>query len=41
LPIAPAQPALATIPQVYAGVSDNEEIEATTIDRRWQEELAA
>ncbi|HEV1998613.1 MAG TPA: IS1182 family transposase [Candidatus Dormibacteraeota bacterium] len=35
-PIAPAQLALATILQVYTGVSDDEVIEATLMDRRWQ-----
>src|SRR5947209_1929576 len=35
-PIAPAQLALATILQAYMGVSDDEVIEATTMDRRWQ-----
>src|SRR5579885_1609057 len=35
-PIPPAQLALATIPQAYTGVSDDEVIEATTMDRRWQ-----
>jgi Transposase domain (DUF772)/Transposase DDE domain len=35
-PIPPAQLALATILQAYAGVSDDEVIEATTMDRRWQ-----
>src|ERR1700730_7090814 len=35
-PIAPAQLALATILQAYAGVSDDEVIEATLMDRRWQ-----
>jgi hypothetical protein len=32
----PAQLALATILQAYAGVSDDEVIEATVMDRRWQ-----
>ena len=32
----PAQLALATILQAYTGVSDNEVIEATVMDRRWQ-----
>src|SRR6266487_4049402 len=35
-PIAPAQLALATILQAYVGVSDDEVIEATLMDRRWQ-----
>ena len=35
-PIAPAQLALATILQAYVGVSDDEVIEALTMDRRWQ-----
>jgi Transposase domain (DUF772) len=35
-PIPPAQLALATILQAYTGVSDDEVIEATTLDRRWQ-----
>jgi transposase len=35
-PVAPAQLALATIVQAYAGVSDDEVIEATVMDRRWQ-----
>jgi IS5 family transposase len=35
-PIPPAQLALATILQAYVGVSDDEVIEATTMDRRWQ-----
>jgi hypothetical protein len=35
-PIPPAQLALATIVQAYTGVSDDEVIEATTMDRRWQ-----
>jgi len=35
-PIPPAQLALATILQAYSGVSDDEVIEATTMDRRWQ-----
>src|SRR5262249_35437033 len=34
-PIAPAQLAVATILQAYTGVSDDEVIEATTMDRRW------
>src|SRR5215467_2156416 len=35
-PIPPAQLALATILQAYVGASDDEVIEATTMDRRWQ-----
>jgi transposase len=35
-PIAPAQVALAIILQAYTGVSDDEVIEATLMDRRWQ-----
>jgi Transposase domain (DUF772) len=35
-PIPPAQLALATILQAYTGVSDDEVIEATAMDRRWQ-----
>ncbi len=35
-PIPPAQLALALILQAYTGVSDDEVIEATTMDRRWQ-----
>jgi transposase len=35
-PIPPAQLALATILQAYGGVSDDEVIEATSMDRRWQ-----
>ncbi len=35
-PIPPAQLALATILQAYCGVSDDEVIEATLMDRRWQ-----
>src|SRR5919108_5932010 len=35
-PVPPAQLALATILQAYSGVSDDEVIEATTMDRRWQ-----
>jgi Transposase domain (DUF772) len=35
-PIAPAQLALATILQAYTGVSDDEGISATLMDRRWQ-----
>jgi transposase len=35
-PIPPARLALATLLQAYTGVSDDEAIEATTMDRRWQ-----
>ena len=35
-PVPPAQLALATIVQGYTGVSDDEVIEATVMDRRWQ-----
>lgn len=35
-PVTPAQLALATIVQAYMGVSDDEVIEATLMDRRWQ-----
>jgi Transposase DDE domain/Transposase domain (DUF772) len=35
-PISPALLALATILQAYTGVSDDEVIEATLMDRRWQ-----
>jgi Transposase domain (DUF772) len=35
-PITPAQLALALILQAYTGVSDDEVVEATTMDRRWQ-----
>jgi Transposase DDE domain/Transposase domain (DUF772) len=35
-PVPPAQLALATILQAYARVSDDEVIEATVMDRRWQ-----
>lgn len=35
-PIPPAQLALATILQAYSGVSDDEVIEASVMDRRWQ-----
>ncbi|MGH2461894.1 MAG: IS1182 family transposase [Chloroflexota bacterium] len=35
-PLPPAQLALATILQAYCGVSDDEVIEATLMDRRWQ-----
>jgi hypothetical protein len=34
-PVPPAQLALATLLQAYAGVSDDEVMEATTRDRRW------
>ncbi len=34
--IPPAQLALATIVQAYTGVSDDEVVEATVMDRRWQ-----
>jgi len=34
-PIPPAQLALATILRSYCGVSDDEVIEATTMDQRW------
>src|SRR5216684_3236673 len=34
--VRPAQLALATILQAYTGVSDDEVIEATVMDRRWQ-----
>jgi hypothetical protein len=34
--VPPAQLALATILQAYTGVSDDEVIEATMMDRRWQ-----
>ena len=34
--VPPAQLALATIVQAYTGVSDDEVIEALTMDRRWQ-----
>ena len=39
-PVAPAQLALATLLQAYTGVSDDEVIEALTMDRRWQLVLA-
>jgi hypothetical protein len=39
-PIPPAQLALATLLQAYTGASDDEVIEATTMDRRWQLVLA-
>ena len=35
-PVPPAQLALALIVQAYTGVSDDEVIEATVMDRRWQ-----
>ena len=35
-PVPPAQLAMALILQAYTGVSDDEVIEATTMDRRWQ-----
>jgi hypothetical protein len=35
-PVPPAQLALAAIVQAYAGVSDDEVIEAAVMDRRWQ-----
>lgn len=35
-PVSPAQLALALILQAYTGVSDDEVIEATVMDRRWQ-----
>jgi transposase len=35
-PVPPAQVALATVLQAYVGCSDDEVIEATTMDRRWQ-----
>jgi transposase len=35
-PVPPAQLALATILQAYTGVSDDEAVERTTMDRRWQ-----
>ena len=35
-PVPPAQLALATIVQAYTGASDDEVIEATIMDRRWQ-----
>jgi DDE family transposase/transposase-like protein DUF772 len=35
-PVPPAQLAVATIVQAYTGVSDDEVIEATVMDRRWQ-----
>jgi hypothetical protein len=39
-PVPPARLALATILQAYTGVSDDEVIEATVMDRRWQLVLA-
>ncbi|HLG73269.1 MAG TPA: IS1182 family transposase [Chloroflexota bacterium] len=39
-PVPPAQLALAVLLQAYTGVSDDEVIEATTMDRRWQLVLA-
>jgi hypothetical protein len=36
-PVPPARLALATILQAYTGVSDDEVIEATVMDRRWQQ----
>src|SRR4030095_14659783 len=39
-PVPPAQLALATLLQAYTQVSDDEMIEATTMDRRWQVVLA-
>ncbi len=35
-PVPPARLALATVLQAYTGVSDDEVIEATVMDRRWQ-----
>ena len=35
-PVAPAMLALALILEAYTGVSDDEVIEATVMDRRWQ-----
>src|SRR6266516_1587367 len=35
-PVPPARLALATVVQAYAGVSDEEVIEATVMDRRWE-----
>jgi hypothetical protein len=35
-PVAPAQLALALIVQAYTGASDDEVLEATVMDRRWQ-----
>jgi len=39
-PVAPAMLALALILEAYTGVSDDEVIEATVMDRRWQLVLA-
>src|SRR5206468_5246882 len=39
-PVPPALLALATILQAYTGASDDEVIEATVMDRRWQLVLA-
>ncbi len=39
-PVSPAQLALATILQAYTGASDDEVVEATVMDRRWQLVLA-
>jgi hypothetical protein len=36
LPVPPARLALATVLQAYVGCSDDEVVEATTMDRRWQ-----
>src|SRR5215216_6530795 len=35
-PVPPARLALATVLQAYVGCSDDEVVEATTMDRRWQ-----
>ena len=35
-PVPPAQLGLATILQAYTGASDDEVVEATVMDRRWQ-----
>jgi Transposase domain (DUF772) len=35
-PVPPAQLALATVLQAYTGASDDEVLEATVMDRRWQ-----
>lgn len=40
-PVAPALLALATLLQAYTGVSDDEVIEASIMDRRWQLVLGA
>jgi transposase len=40
-PVPPAQLGLATILQAYTGASDDEVIEATVMDRRWQLVLTA